>query len=48
MVDRAKLTAVDQKAFGAVGGSACPQADDRVPAIALGTTRSTINALPTG
>src|SRR6266496_1155784 len=32
----------------AVGGSACPQADDtRAPAIALGTTRSTINALGT-
>src|SRR5437762_1367706 len=31
-----------------VGGSACPQADDtRAPAIALGTTRSTINALRT-
>ena len=32
----------------AVGGSACPQADDmRAPGIALGTTRSTINALRT-
>jgi hypothetical protein len=32
----------------AVGGSACPQADDtEVPAIALGTTRSTTNALRT-
>ena len=48
MFNRANLTLVEagQKAFGAVGGSACPQADDRVPAIALGTTRSTINALP--
>ena len=42
MIVDQKLTAVDS----AVGGSACPQADDRVPAIALGTTRSTINALP--
>src|SRR5204863_6243683 len=31
-----------------IGGSACPQADDtRAPAIALGTTRSTVNALRT-
>jgi type II secretory pathway pseudopilin PulG len=43
-----KPTAVAPKAFGAVGGSACPQADDTwAPAIALGTTRSTINALRT-
>ena len=43
MIVDQKLTAVDS----AVGGSACPQADDtRALAIALGTTRSTINALP--
>ena len=39
-----KTTAVES----APGGSACPQADDtQAPAIALGTTRSTINALRT-
>jgi hypothetical protein len=43
MVDH-KPSAVES----AVGGSACPQADDtRALAIALGTTRSTINALGT-
>ena len=57
MFNRANLTPVAPKAFGATGGSACPpyrgvtptglyaQADDTCdPAIALGTTRSTINA----
>ena len=58
MFNRADLTAVAPKAFGAEVGSACPlysgvaptglyaQADDtRALAIALRTTRSTINAL---
>ena len=60
MFNRANLTAVAPKAFGAVGGSAClpyrgvvptglyTQADDTCdPAIALGTTRFTANALRT-
>ena len=43
-----KHSAVAPKAFGAVGGSACLKADDtRARAIALGTTRSTMNALRT-
>src|SRR3954454_12202741 len=42
-----KPSIVAPKALGVVDGSAYPQAEIRVPTIALGTMRSTMNALRT-